>query len=228
MRKPPWSVNKGTYVAIEATLGTIPLIGSVLQSVLKLIFQTHEEQHQENIPLSLKVTSSAPGTITATATVANKKVVTDAKAGQEFAITVEPENGRTREVPLGDPSYEIKYKQEDDQERQPQPPVININLSGSHQARVNIGSSDESMNVISYQPEAVFEKTRDLLKCNVTDSANLTRLLKGVDAMEHGLEKGSFREAYEKFLAMAADHMTILMPVIQQLTAFLGSQSGGS
>lgn len=211
-----WIVSKMTYVAIEAMLGTIPIIGSVLQSVLKLILQTHEEQRQLNIPLKLKVTSSAPGTITAT--VAN---MTDIKAGQELAITVEPENDRSREMPLKDPSYEIKYKQEDAQERQPLPSVVNINLSGSHQARVNIGSSDESMNVISHQPEAVFEEIRDLLQRNVTSPAVLTRLIEGVDAMEHGLKNGSFREAYEKFLAMAADYMTILIPVIPRLTAFL-------
>ena len=43
MKKPPWTVSERRYVSVEALLGLIPVLGSSLQSALKLILRIQGE-----------------------------------------------------------------------------------------------------------------------------------------------------------------------------------------
>lgn len=66
--------------------------------------------------------------------------------------------------------YEISYEREDAQHRQAErPAAINVHVSGSPQARVNLHSTDESINVSNAQPEIIFSELRDLLHKSVND-----------------------------------------------------------
>ena len=134
------------------------------------------------------------------------ELVKDIEAGEEITVVVGTEGNRIRKEPL----YEIKHN-----------PIVHI--ENSPQAHVNIGSTDRSSNTLSYQSDAVFEEIKELLRKNVDDVSELTRLLKGVEAMEHGLEKGkgNFKEAYQNFITMAASHLTVLMPVMPYLASLL-------
>ena len=155
---------------------------------------------------------------------------------EDVTLKIKPRDGIRRGLPSGEdqvfivktidyqegsprihPFYVIKCERDGIRHRQP--PVVTI--KDSPQARVNIGSRDESSNTINYQSAAVFTETRELLQTHVNDPAELKRLLDGLGAMESSLGKDNFKEAYRQFISMAADHLTILTPVIPQLTNLL-------
>ena len=120
-----------------------------------------------------------------------------------------------------DSFYQIKYEREGTKKHQSQQPMVNVHVSDSPQAHVNLGSTDQSINITGYQSSIVFEELRDLLKQNVSDTAELKRLLEGVDTMESERQEGNFMAAYKDFIAMAANHMTVLAPVLPRLTDLL-------
>ena len=117
--------------------------------------------------------------------------------------------------------YEIKYKREGTEQQQSQPTTVNVHVSDSPQAHVNLGSTDQSINVSGHQSNVVFEEIRELLKKHVSDTVEFKRLLEGVEAMERGQEKGNFTAAYKDFMAMAANYMTVLAPVLPKLLDLL-------
>lgn len=56
MRKPQWTVRENIYVAIEAFLSAIPVVGGPLTSFLKLVLQTDEEKRQKAILTNVTMT----------------------------------------------------------------------------------------------------------------------------------------------------------------------------
>ncbi len=117
--------------------------------------------------------------------------------------------------------YEIDYRREGVQQHQLQPSSVNLQVSHSPQARVNLYSSDRSQNTISSQPEQLFSQLRDLLREFAADSPDLEVLLELVDDMERSRATGDFTRAYRDFVAAAADHISILVPVLPALTSLL-------
>ena len=117
--------------------------------------------------------------------------------------------------------YEISYRREELREHHPQPPAVSVHLEGSPQSRVNLNSPDQSINVINSEAEDTFNQVRDLLSESISDSATLELLLERVDVMERSQGTGGFTSAYREFVSAAADHMTVLAPVIPMLSAML-------
>ena len=116
--------------------------------------------------------------------------------------------------------YEIKYQREAAQQPQ-QRKMLNLHISNSPQARINLHSSDQSVNVSKHQPDALFQEIRERLAEALVDSPDLENLLDRVSDMEQGLESGNLKTAYKKFVAAAANHMTILAPFLSRLTQLL-------
>ena len=119
------------------------------------------------------------------------------------------------------PYYEIAYEREGAQRIHSQRTAVNVHVSDSPQARVNLYSTDQSINVSNHQPEAVFSEIRDRLKESVANLSDLKLLLERVEDMDRSLENGDFKTAYKNFMAAAADHMTILAPVLPALAGLL-------
>ena len=117
--------------------------------------------------------------------------------------------------------YEIDYRREGVQQHQHQPTSVNLQVSDSPQARVNLYSNDQSQNIIGSQSEQLFSQLRDLLSESITDSPELEELLERVDDMERSRATGDFARAYRDFVAAAADHIAILAPVLPALTSLL-------
>jgi len=114
--------------------------------------------------------------------------------------------------------WEIKYRRTN-APLAPTQTIIN-NISG-HNARVNIGSTDNSINQVVENSEKVFSELAEALRRNVAQDAARDRLLMLVAEMRSGTSKGTFKEGYRKFIAAAADHMTVVAPFLPALTQLL-------
>ena len=117
--------------------------------------------------------------------------------------------------------YEIDYRREGVRQHQRQPTNVNLHVSDSPQARVNLYSNDQSQNIINGQSEQLFSQLRELLKESIADSHDLEVLLERVDDMERNQGTDDFTRAYKDFLATAADHISILAPVLPALASLL-------
>jgi hypothetical protein len=94
-----------------------------------------------------------------------------------------------------------------------------INVSGNN-ARVNIGSVDQSKNIVSEQ--AVFGNLRSAIQGALTNNDERRELLACVDAMETAQGRESFIAKYQRFMDLAATHVSVIAPFLPALTKLLG------
>jgi len=95
----------------------------------------------------------------------------------------------------------------------------NVSVTGSN-ARVNIGSHDQSTNVVVGD---IFGDICDALKSAIKDEEQLDSLLLATAEMRH--EQGNregFLPAYQKFISLAAEHMTVIAPFLPALAGMIG------
>ena len=100
-----------------------------------------------------------------------------------------------------------------------QPQHITYNVSGSN-ARVNINSADSSVNITT-QVSEVFAQLRSGIS-QIHDASirdDLARIATELEA-SHGTR--GFLQKYREFISAAADHMSVLGPVLPALTGLLG------
>ncbi|CAG0974391.1 hypothetical protein MTYP_01409 [Methylophilaceae bacterium] len=100
-----------------------------------------------------------------------------------------------------------------------QPTNITYNVSGSG-ARVNINSTDSSVNIISTEVSKVFAQVREAVD-RIPDPAQRGEIERTVNEMEQAHGSSGFLQKYQAFIASAANHMTILAPVIPAVTGLL-------
>ena len=117
--------------------------------------------------------------------------------------------------------YEVDYEREDALPRRSPTTAVNVRISDSPQAHINLNSTDRSTSVINGQTEEVFSRLRALIKESLAESDDLSLLLQRVDDMEGARDSGGFANAYKEFITVAADHMTVLAPLVPALTAML-------
>ena len=95
----------------------------------------------------------------------------------------------------------------------PHKTVYNINGPG---ARVNIGSVDNSTNVVNLSPTELFSHIREALPDDAGESVR-SRL----NELEAARGTPSALGAYQEFMAAAANHMTVLGPFLPALAQLL-------
>jgi hypothetical protein len=100
-----------------------------------------------------------------------------------------------------------------------QPTNVTYNLSGTG-ARVNVNSTDSSVNVISTEVSKVFSQVREAVGL-IPDSAARSEIGRAVDEMEQAHGSCNFLHKYQAFINSAANHMTVLAPIIPALTGLL-------
>jgi hypothetical protein len=166
------------------------------------------------------------------ASVQGEKVYTQAKD-----LDVEPGDMIVRKLPSGreerltviDPQYHQgpggrlahwKILCEREGRLEPQPSSVTYNVSGP-QARVNIGSVDQSSNVIAAEAGATFEELRALLRTHVDNAEELNRLVRKVDQLEAAHGTAKFGGLYSEFMPLAANHLTVLAPILPALAQLL-------
>lgn len=99
---------------------------------------------------------------------------------------------------------------------------ITYNLHGNN-PRVVINSQDYSINIAN--SKVVFQEIQKVINSQIQDEKLKDELSKKVSEMEGNVGKAGFLKSYSDFIALAANHMTVLGPFIPALTQFL--QAGG-
>jgi hypothetical protein len=99
-------------------------------------------------------------------------------------------------------------------------PQLVYNVSGPN-ARINIQSTDLSTNIVNVESAALFDKLRNVIQESVLDSEAVKHLSEQVDAMQAAAGTHAFAQAYQKFISVAADHLTLFLPFLPALTQLL-------
>jgi hypothetical protein len=116
--------------------------------------------------------------------------------------------------------YELKVRRANSNQMSNSIPYISVH---GDNARVNINSSDSSVNVADKSKNnlKLFEDLIDLVKTKIVDDEKRDSLIKKIKEMKENVGTKSFMEKYQEFISCAADHMTILAPFIPALTDML-------
>lgn len=100
--------------------------------------------------------------------------------------------------------------------------IIVFNMSGDN-ARVYIKSEDRSKNVNNATPEEVFNELRRIASEAARNADERSHLLSKIDELEKTKGTTSFAQKYSEFISLAADHLTLLTPILPALTQWLVS-----
>ena len=99
-------------------------------------------------------------------------------------------------------------------------PQVVYNLIGPN-TRVNVQSSDSSTNVVNVESAVLFDNLREAIQKSSLDSTVARQLIQNVNAMQSAVGTKTFGERHKEFIAVAADHMTLVAPFLQALTQLL-------
>lgn len=84
-------------------------------------------------------------------------------------------------------------------------------------SRVNIGSTDQSVNTVLVRPDEVFAKLRCELAAAITHHDEQTEILQRLSSLEAAQGTPSFSERLGTFLAFAANWTTVITPFLPAL-----------
>ncbi|SRR6266567_6028772 len=108
--------------------------------------------------------------------------------------------------------------------------VQNVYHLHGHNSRVNIQSTDNSTNKVNLTSNELFLQLREKLS-NETDGEVKVEILERLDELEKAQNTPGFGLSYTKFMAVAADHWTLISPLISPflpaLTELLHKALGG-
>lgn len=99
--------------------------------------------------------------------------------------------------------------------------AVNIHVTGPN-ARVNVDSTDNSTNIV-HSPEtaAMFHELADIIKTQVVAGGERDALLAQVRLLRETVGGTGYLRAYQDFIQLAANWMTIVSPFIPPLTSLL-------
>ena len=117
--------------------------------------------------------------------------------------------------------YQIKYKREDLLSKEkPEPNTVTYNVTGQN-SRVNINSQDYSNNQINNAPEELFGLMKDIISREITDEKEKNDLIALTNKMQSNHGTPDFIVSYKEFMATAANHMSVLAPILPALAGLL-------
>ena len=96
---------------------------------------------------------------------------------------------------------------------------LSITMSGPN-ARLNVGSTDNSTNLVG--STAVFGDLQAAVRNGISDEAARDLLLGAIKEMRQSHGTGGFLAAYQRFMSLASDHMTVIAPFLPALAGLLG------
>lgn len=96
---------------------------------------------------------------------------------------------------------------------------LTINVSGPN-ARLNIGSTDNSTNSYSATTASLFQDMRVAVERNVPKE-DLKALLDGIEGLEQSAGGPTFGARYKEFIQVAANHISVIAPFLPALSALL-------
>ena len=99
---------------------------------------------------------------------------------------------------------------------------IVYNIGDISAGRVNLSSTDNSVNISDVSIENFFDDISATLKSEIHDKENLELLLKELNELKIFVNTPKYLEKYNAFIQAAANHMTIIAPFIPALSKLLG------
>lgn len=100
--------------------------------------------------------------------------------------------------------------------KRPEPAGVTINYHLEDNARVNVNSTDQSVNSVTVTQQQLFTTIRDTVTQQIAGEDQQTILAK-LDELEHAQGTKSFSEKFTVFLAVTADYITVLGPFMPAL-----------
>lgn len=88
-------------------------------------------------------------------------------------------------------------------------------------SQMNINSLNSSLNSINITPSELFERLKDIVDEQITDSNAKSELLSQVQELEEAGDKKSFSERYTNFIASAANHATLWVALSPLIPTFM-------
>jgi hypothetical protein len=95
----------------------------------------------------------------------------------------------------------------------------NFHLHGPN-SRINMNSTDNSVNVASMSNDKMFLQMREAAK-SISDDAERAKVLSRLEDLESTRGSSGFLSAYQTFMSVIADHMTVFAPFIPALAQML-------
>lgn len=95
----------------------------------------------------------------------------------------------------------------------------NIHFHGPN-ARLNLHSTDNSLNVVSISNEKTFVQMRDAAQ-SIQDEPERKKILTQIAELERTKGSANFLSVYQTFISVIADHMTVFGPFIPLLAQLL-------
>ena len=95
------------------------------------------------------------------------------------------------------------------------------NLHGTH-SRVNISSTDNSLNISNQNTENIFADMRQVIQTQIQNEKEKTEILNKLNELENSIGKKEFTEKYKDFIGTVADHIGLISVFIPYLTKMLG------
>ena len=88
-------------------------------------------------------------------------------------------------------------------------------------ARVNVNSTDNSVNVVMESKEEFFSTLQQRIESGVPEGDERRNILDALTVLRESHGKPSFAQRYTDFMAAAANHITVIVPFIPALTEML-------
>ena len=139
-----------------------------------------------------------------------------APRAQEFSRQV----GRLSTPILGTIACEVERRRVKVKEKAEPGGATNVYHVYGNNPRVNVHSTDQSVNVVTTTSEQVFLRLPEEIRSRVP-AEQQTEILARLDALEGAQNTPSFAQKYTEFIAMAANHMALVAPFIPALTELL-------
>lgn len=88
-------------------------------------------------------------------------------------------------------------------------------------SRINLQSTDNSVNYTAINETEVFPKLREALESQLIESSERTTVLAKLDELEKAKGSASYGTKFKEFISLVADLMTIVGPFVQPLSAHI-------
>jgi hypothetical protein len=103
---------------------------------------------------------------------------------------------------------------------------MNVIYQVSGHGRMNINSTDNSVNIINVSREEIFTKLRQEIATGVPAGEQQGEILTRLSELEAAQNSPSFALRYVDFINTAANHMTLILPFVPALTEMMRNVLG--
>jgi len=129
---------------------------------------------------------------------------------------------QTSSVPMNEIKCQIAERQVKSRMTPKASSITNVyHLSGAN-SRINVNSTDQSLNVVTTTTEHIFVELRKQLEEHVRPEEQ-AEVLSRLDELERAQATPTFAQKYTAFISATANYMTIVSPFIPALTEMLGN-----